>query len=331
MRLDKLFEQLIALDLFMGILIIYRQFESSKRLLQLLFRCENMREKPTCRICFTKFTRAANMRKHMADIHQIFEQSIRKPPSFDQRGRRVAISEMDRNMAVEIKTPTTALDKSLEQFSNVNKLAVSAVPYMSSLNVKNKIAMYEREIANIKCNYWIIPNNEIHGLSGYFCRRCNSIQVTSIRDIGYDKTMQARHTCDEEKVKSIKMVSIRPSDVWHSYDFAAGMILDRLNYLMPERKYLLAVDISKSFDFLKSMDTSAVKLLLGIPDRYYLYPVVKDEKIPWLERVMANLGTKTIVDEFEIRDFLRRAMSSYAIFEKPTGEVLRRLLIRITT
>jgi hypothetical protein len=69
-----------------------------------------------------------------------------------------------------------------------------------------------------------------------------------VHNIGYGMTMQARHTCDEEKVKSIKMVSIRPSDVWHLNDTTAGIILEQLNYLMPSQKYLLATDTSKSFD-----------------------------------------------------------------------------------
>lgn len=290
-----------------------------------------MKEKPTCRICFAKFTRAANMRKHMADIHKVFENSIRRSPSFGRSGQRLGISALNVNATLDRQAPTAPLDKSLELLSTVSKLAASTAPYMSNLNDKNKIAVYEREIAHIKSNNWIIPNSEIHGLSGYVCRRCNSISITSIRDNGYDMTMQARHTCDEEKVKSIKLVSIRPSDVWHTYDSAAGIILDRLNYLMPGQKYLLASDISKSFDSLEKKLSSPphVKLLLGIPDRYYYYSVDKDEKIQWLERVIANLGTKTIVEDFEIRDFLRRVMSTYAIFEIPC-EILQRILIKIT-
>lgn len=143
-------------------------------------------------------------------------------------------------------------------------------------------------------------------------------------------TMQIRHTCDEEKVKGIKMVSIRPSDVWHLYDTAAGMILGGLNRLTSHPKYLLAEDVSKLFDSLESvLDPLLVKFLIGIPHRYYLYSVKSDEKIQWLERVLANLGTRTIVEKSEIRDFLRRIQSTFAFFETTSDKGLKRYLIRI--
>jgi len=292
-----------------------------------------MKEKPTCRICFTKFTRGANMRKHMEVIHRVFEKSTRKPPTFGDSVRNLSISEYDRN-AVHIQTPTTPFDKSLEELSNLTKLEpfgklVASV--QATDDYRNKISMYEREIATIRSQNWIIPNSEIHGLTGYICRRCNQIAFDSVRNIGYDMTMQARHMCDEEKRKSIKMVSIRPADVRNLNDTAAGIILERLNYLMPGQKYLLATDMSKSFDILESMSNPSIaKFLSGIPHRYYLYSVKSDEKIQWLERAVDNLGIRTIGEDFEIRDFLRRVMSTYAIFEIPCGEILRRILIRIT-
>jgi hypothetical protein len=61
-----------------------------------------------------------------------------------------------------------------------------------------------------------------------------------------------------------------------------------------------------------------------------MYSVKSDQKIQWLERAIANLGKRTIVEDSEIRDFLRRVMSTYAIFEISCGEILRRILIKIT-
>lgn len=207
-----------------------------------------------------------------------------------------------------------------------------AATYQANDEYRRKIAMYECEIARVRSESWIIPKDEIQGLSGYVCRRCNSVGFGPVRDIGYDMTMQAKHTCDEDKVKSIKMVSIRPSDVWHLYDTTAGMMLDRLNRLMPHPKYLIAEDVSKLFDTLETMmDPSIVKFLIGIPHRYYLYSVKSNEKVQWLERILANLGMKSMAAESEIRDFLRRVLSTFAVFESTKDMVLKRYLIRITT
>ena len=192
--------------------------------------------------------------------------------------------------------------------------------------------MYEREIATIKSQNWVIPNSEIHGLAGYVCRRCNQIEFDGVRNIGYDMTMQARHICDEEKVKSIKMVPIRPADVRTLNDTAAGIILERLNYLMPGQKYLLAEDLSKSFEIIEGLlNTEIAKILLGIPDRYYLYSLGKDERIDWIDRSVSNIGKKTMVKDFEIKELLRMVKSTYAIFEIPIDDIVRRILISVTT
>jgi hypothetical protein len=274
------------------------------------------------------------MRKHMYSVHGVLEKSIRNPPTFGLGVKQAVISELHGN-TVQFKTPTTPFDKSLEQLFNLTRLEPFAnlvTSLQANLNDKNKIAMLERENAKTRLENWIIPNSEIQGLSGYVCRRCNSFGFVPVRDIGYDMTMQTRHRCDEDRVKSIKMVSIRPSDVWHLYDTAAGIILNGLNRLMPYPKYLLAQDVSKSYLSLERMvGPFSANLLLGIPDRYYMYSVNSNEKIEWLERVLVNLGKKTMVEESEIRDFLRTVQATFAFFEMTRDKGPKRYLIKITT
>jgi hypothetical protein len=228
--------------------------------------------------------------------------------------------------------------KEVSDFANLqNKISnsIQMSGYQNSLewqvnSLKQQLAFSENRLNELLSNNWIIPNYEIQGLSGYVCRRCNSISITKIQNIGYDMTMQAKHTCDEEKVKSIKMVSIRPSDVWHFNDYAAGFMLESLNSFMPGQKYLVAKDYSTVFkNYEKLHEPEDVKLLLGIPRRFYLYSLDKDERIDWIDRAVGNLGIRTNVEDFEIRDFLRRVKSTYAIFEIPADKILRRILIKI--
>lgn len=294
-----------------------------------------MREKPTCSICYTKFTRKWNMKKHMQNIHNVFEVDvgIKNVRSFPREKRLIA-QPFETGWG-RAKPPITGLDQSLERLSNLTKVAAD---YASTMNIfqesaddKRKIAMYQNEINWIKSNNWIVPNSQTQGLSGYVCRRCNLIGFLNIQDIGYDMTMQAKHRCNEAKVKSIRMCSIRPSDIWHLNDFAAKIMLDRLNCIMPGQKYLLAEDISYSFNSIeKALNTEIAKLLWGIPDRYYFYSLGKDERIAWLDRSVSNVGKKTIIEDFEIKELLRKVKSTYAIFEIPILHVLRKVLIKIT-
>lgn len=228
----------------------------------------------------------------------------------------------------------TGFDKSLQQLHNLSKLQ----PYsnltaalQANQDYRNKIATYEHELSRLKSENWIIPKNEIHGISGYVCKRCNSLGYEWVRSIGYDQTMQSKHKCDENKVNSIKMVSILPSAVWSIYDSAAGFIVNALNHLMAGQKYMIATDVSKAFATLESlMDPLLARTLIGIPDRYYSYTVESYENIPWLYRVLNNLDTKVSVNENEIRDFIRKVQSTFAIFEITIQSVTKRYRIEIS-
>ena len=120
-------------------------------------------------------------------------------------------------------------------------------------------------------------------------------------------------------------------EAWDQYDSAASQMLDRLNFLIPGKKYLIAEDYSSSFAFLESlMHPDAAKIFLGVPDRFLFRTVTKDMMPDWIKKVVANMGNKTSVWDYEIRDFLRRVTSTYAIFEIPMDQGIKRILIKIT-
>jgi len=276
------------------------------------------------------------MKKHMQKMHNVFEVGggIKNVSTFP-REKRLNARPFEIGWS-RTKPPITGLDQSLERLSNLGRIAADYAStmnvYQESTNNKTKIAMCQNEINWIKSNNWIVHNSQTQGLSGYVCRRCNQIGFLNIQDIGYDMTMQAKHRCDEAKVKRIRMCSIRPSDIRHLDDFVAKIMLDRLNCIMPGQKYLLARDVSNSFNSIeKAFNTELAKLLLGIPDRYYFYSLAKDERIPWLNRSVSSIGKKIIIEGFEIIELLRKVKSTYAIFEMPICHIMRKVLIKITT
>jgi hypothetical protein len=251
----------------------------------------------------------------MKDLHHIIVKSGRKRPSFGSN----------------IGQPSS--DESLQKLYNLTKLQPYhnlTVALQANEDYKNNIANYEHEQARLRSENWLIPKNEIQGLTGYICRRCNTLAYEWVRNIGYDKTIASKHICDENRVRNIQMVSIRPADIWTQCDAAARFIIDGLNQLMPGPKYMIATDVSKTFDTLEElMDPSLARMLIGIPDRYYLYTVRNFEKIPWLVRVVNNRDTKVSVNENEVRDFIRRVQSTFAIFETTIRWVTKRYRIEI--
>ncbi len=186
--------------------------------------------------------------------------------------------------------------------------------------IQQELNFNRNQLAFISSNYWLIPRNEIGGISGYFCERCSTFKVEFVRDIGYDKTAQARHCCDENEVKSKQKLSTMPSDVVARDDMWARELLNYIYSLNPKFKYLIAEDVSRAFNELTDrFDSEKANMLLGIPDRYCLYKLAESSKPDWMDRVLANLDKKIIMQEFEIIDFLKRTKSTYAVFEISRG------------
>ena len=291
-----------------------------------------MREKPTCNLCFKSFTRRANLLRHMREIHNVLVTGMNNVSPFVKK--RTAPAQMF-SQAMQSEQPVTKVDKDFQRFHDTVKISSEYANSKYVLdtidNLNAKVYNYQNQIASIRLHNWLIPKTEIRGLSGYLCRRCNRMGFSPIRDIGFDRTMKARHTCDENRIKSIKMVSIDPIVTWDSYHFTACRILESLNDIIPGQKYLVSEDRSIEFDYLERLiHPDVAKILLGIEERYYYYVVPHGQRPEWLSRVVQNIGKKISVEDYEIRDFLRRVTSTYAIFEIPSDKSIKRILIKIT-
>jgi len=199
---------------------------------------------------------------------------------------------------------------------------------VNSIELQNQLNSVSRQLLDLQSNNWIIPKSQIFGISGYFCKRCQCFTFRFVRDPGYDRTAEAKHICDEQKVRSIHAVSIRPSDAAANDNFFAKELWNSLNFFMHGTKYLICVDLSKAHNELTgALNSDIAKLILGIPDRYCLYTIKEAEMPIWLNRALENLGKKTLVQENEAIDFLGIAKSSYAIFEILTGHSIRMIYV----
>lgn len=302
-----------------------------------------MRQKPTCSICSKKFTRTGNMLRHMEDIHNMFLDTFKRNTAPPQ-GQRLNSNTTESNSPnsvniVEKLTPLTPLERTWAWIGQVLK---GSSEYMKSLNLlqdnnylRGQLQFRDWEIRELRQHNLILPYSTFQGLSGYLCRRCSAFNFVYMQHIGYDKTMQSRHICDEENARTPKDASAMTfpelCETWDQYNSAACQILEELNFIMPGKKYLIAEDKSRSFNYLERlMHPDLAKILLGIPDRYCFKIISKEQTADWINRVVANMGKKTIVEDFEIRDFIRRVTSTYGIFEIRTEQGLKRILIKIT-
>jgi hypothetical protein len=211
-------------------------------------------------------------------------------------------------------------------------MPTSLTTTLQNLNdLKQQLMICQNQLAYIQSDNWMISKREIRGISGYLCRRCKTLSFIPIKDPGFDMTMQAKHVCDEEKVKRIFCVPIRPIDVWNEANAFAGILLNRLNFIIPDEKYLYAQDYSNLFCLTTSKLGHDMALnMLGIPNRFPWYRLQENHKIDWVETALNNLGKKVLIQEEEIRDFLIRINSTYAIFEIEKAEDRRWIYMSLT-
>jgi hypothetical protein len=93
-----------------------------------------------------------------------------------------------------------------------------------------------------------------------------------------------------------------------------------VNIYMPGEKYLIATDMANTFTALiDKVDYEAALMLLGIPDRWYLYLLERNFNIPYIKRGIINQGKRIKMEDSELIDFLRRINATYGIFKIRTA------------
>jgi hypothetical protein len=219
------------------------------------------------------------------------------------------------------------------ELAKLNESNLNSNQIFSNLNfLQQQISFYQKQFDNLISKNWILSKEEIQGISAYICSRCNTFNSRLIVDPVYDMTMQVKHRCGDNQVKGSQLVLPIQPNITNIDEWSAEILLNQLNSCIPDGKYLLTQDISNVFNFLASkLNYERMISLLGIPDRVYLYSLEKDYKLNWIDRALMNMGNKIVLEKFEIRDFLRRTSSTYAIFEIPKESTLKRVYMRITT
>jgi len=219
--------------------------------------------------------------------------------------------------------------KRLAEFANNFKTTANFIP-PDVTGLQQKLNLVSSELSYLKTNFCNIPKEQIHGISGYFCKRCQSFASYFVRDPGYDMTAEGKHSCDENKVKSIRAVSIRQSDTAAKDNFCAGVLLNQVNLLIPNTKYLKALDFTDIYTRLfVSFNSDIARWLMGIPDRFSLFNCNESSMPGWLHRASSALDKKTILTEQEISDFLGTLKSSYAMIEILSEKPPRLIFLRL--
>jgi hypothetical protein len=293
----------------------------------------------SCPVCYRGFTRFWNMQRHCEELHNVMIPKVNSTTPLWPRRRQDNLETSSQSPKRDDST-NDSLFRPIFDAMKISKDYAKSMPplpdtgYLNNLNrsLQEELNLRNRELEDIRLNHWVLPNREIEGVSGYFCRRCRTMGFRPIRDIGYDRTAQAKHRCDENKVRTLIMVACREIDHWNEDNSVARELLKSINSLFKGNKFLVATDISAWFETFKTIkDQKAVYDFLGIQERYPIHFLRKDQRLDWVTRAIKNLDTKLIVTDDEIMDFLRRLKSTYGVIETYNGPNLTRILMRIVS
>ena len=162
-----------------------------------------MSRKWPCPLCGLEFSRRWNMERHMDLRHKALSSQVKTfgfhnkeySPAFIPNKSAIVNDAQRDSMRVSndpiFKGLSEANDmtKSLNEFGKIlrelsnNRIETENVNYL-----KQQVNFHVRQLSDIYSNFWLVPKDEIRGVSGYFCEKCQSFSSHFIRNEGYDIT-----------------------------------------------------------------------------------------------------------------------------------------------
>jgi hypothetical protein len=273
------------------------------------------------------------MQRHASDSHGIY---FRNPNTDLARSTTYLHNKSPTHNVVPNQSYSSwdnTLPEIIKMYSNYTKSrqieGSSNNMFETVSHLQQQVNYLQNQLSETYSNNVITPKSGFLGISGYSCKRCRSFSWRYVKDPGYDMTMQAKHYCDEEKVKKIFKVPIRKIDECNLDNSLVNELLISLNSLIPGDKFLFAHDLTNMFSSLSNViDAKTIYHVLGIPHRLP-YSFIKDDKINWVYRAISNLGKRILMNNDEIKDFLRRLKSTYGLIVIPNGRIFRRIQMTI--
>jgi hypothetical protein len=193
------------------------------------------------------------------------------------------------------------------------------------------ISLIGKRFSDLLMHNLLIPKGAIQGISGYISKKCQTFSLKGILDIGYDKTMEAKHRCTDTPDKAGYFLFCVPFDIPNVDDWAARCLLDVVNSRIPIGKYLIAADTTERLNNLNyKLNSSLVREFPGITDKIHFHSFENNIKVSSINRAIDNLGNVIAMTDDEALDFFSRVKSTYAIFELRIGETVREFFMYFT-
>lgn len=143
--------------------------------------------------------------------------------------------------------------------------------------------------------------------------------------------MESRHYCNEVHPKRNYVTYQIPSDGQNKDDWASQILFSFIKNSSPFQKFIMAKDLTKSFFQISTVLGSEVaRGIFGIPDRYQVHSLLNNYNIDWIDRAISSPETNIPITDGEALDFLKRVKSTYAIFEIPADNIVKKIYIGFT-
>ena len=292
-----------------------------------------------CEVCGYNSSRRANLKRHYRLVHHqiVLSQDNYRNPNYKNYQKKLGNKEDNSGQSPLRWDEIWEYPQELAKFQNTIVNSKQTFDHIGNLrwqvnSLQQQLASFQNYFSSLMSHNMLVSKRSVQGLSGYLCEKCKTFGLKAIFDIGYDMTMRSRHQCNESPDKRDYHVIQIPLSTENRDLWVARVMADHLKSNTWIGNHLVSKEVTQGFtNYNKAFPPEITDKLLGIPDRYYLYSVEKQNRIDWFENVISNLGQKTFLTENQLIDFFIRARSTYAIFEFPSKEKMRRILVALTT
>ncbi len=229
--------------------------------------------------------------------------------------------------------------KKIQEFGKMQNMIANSTQTFDRINnlqwqvnaLQQQIGYCRKYISDLLSYYLLSPKRSIEGVSGHFCKKCWTLGLKPIFNLGYDETMESRHLCNEAEDRRNYQNFQVSNNIQNLDHWTVGVFLEYMKSNTRIGQHIISKDVTKAFDdFNQVLTPEITQRINGVPDRYYSYSLKISDRIVWLNRSIENLDKEILLTQDELADFLIRVKSTYAIFEISTKEKFRRIFVFLT-
>lgn len=293
-----------------------------------------MKKSWICSQCHLVFSRKWNLERHFKLIHQSGERNNILEPRLKEfeTTKFNNVQQGAQSSFLRAFSEVAEFGEILNRMSTSSQISGKLNSLQSQIgSLQQELSYYKNHLNELISSNWLMPLKAVQGFSGYICNKCQNFSLKPIFNLGYDKTMESRHICNENTSKRNYYNFEFSQELKDTESWATRILFDNLSRIVPIGKCIIVKDLTRAFNnFSTIFNPDEVRTVFGIPDRYYGLSLENSQTENWMEHAINNAEEKIMLSDDEVLKFLKLSKSTYAIFQIPVKDTFKHMFMYLT-